>query len=68
MPLTKTQDKVYRFIKRYNLNKGWSPTYGEIARYMGYRSNNAAYETVRAIAKKGYLTTRPGEMRGIVVL
>lgn len=66
--LTPTQRKIYSYIKRYTTRNGEPPSYGDIAAYMGYRSHNAAFEAVRAIARKGCLSTTPGEIRGIVVL
>lgn len=43
------------------------PTMREIAQTMGYKSDNAAYEHLRAIAKKGYIELG-GKSRGIRLL
>ena len=54
--LTLTQESVYEFIKEFLINNHCTPTNQEISTHFGWKSANAAYEHVKYIAKKGYLT------------
>ncbi len=54
--LTLIQESVYEFIKEFLINNHSTPTNQEISHHFGWKSANAAYEHVRYIAKKGYLT------------
>jgi len=44
------------------------PTRAEIADHMGFRSANAAEDHLRALARKGAISLKPGTSRGIRVL
>lgn len=64
-PLTPRQAEILDFIRCSIASNGYPPTRAEIATHFGFLSQNAAFEHVRAIAKKGYLTLLPNISRGI---
>lgn len=63
--MTARQAEVFNFIKSFQEKEGWPPTRKEIAAHFGFRSLNAAEDHIKALAKKGYLTTLTGRARGI---
>lgn len=65
--LTKIQRQVLDFIKETLLEERTPPTMHEIAVYMGYRSDNAAYQHLQALERKGYIQLS-GLSRGIELL
>ena len=67
MDLTKTQQKIFDFVVNSIAEDNMPPTMREIAQAMGYKSDNAAYEHLRALAKKGYVELG-GKSRGIRLL
>ena len=63
--LSFNQSNILEFIRKCIDREGVSPTYREIARHFGYRSPKGAFDHVRALEKKGYVTRRPRLSRGI---
>lgn len=66
--LTRRQQQILEFIQRYSEQAGMPPTRAEIAAHMGFRSANAAEDHLRALARKGAISLKPGTSRGIRVL
>ncbi|HSH41675.1 MAG TPA: transcriptional repressor LexA [Arenicellales bacterium] len=66
--LTRRQQQILEFIQRYSEQAGMPPTRAEIAEHMGFRSANAAEDHLRALARKGAISLKPGTSRGIRVL
>lgn len=64
--LTRIQQKVLEYIQQSIAERQMPPTVHEIAQYMGYRSDNAAYQHLNALKRKGVLELR-GHSRGIVL-
>ncbi|GIX21841.1 MAG: LexA repressor [Gammaproteobacteria bacterium] len=64
MELTARQRAVLEFVKRSMLERQRPPTVHEIAEHMGYRSDNAAYQHLKALERKGVLVLS-GRSRGI---
>ncbi|HEX7027777.1 MAG TPA: transcriptional repressor LexA [Gammaproteobacteria bacterium] len=62
--LTAIQLKILDFIKASLAERRMPPTVREIAEYMGYRSDNAAYQHLQALQRKGVLELE-GRSRGI---
>lgn len=65
MPKTKLTDRqrrVLTFIKNYIHEKGYPPSMRDIADGMGF-SQKAAFDYLRAIKKKGYITSLAGQPR-----
>lgn len=62
--LTAIQLKILDFIKASLAERRMPPTVHEIAEYMGYRSDNAAYQHLQALQRKGVIELE-GRSRGI---
>ncbi|MEE9397200.1 MAG: transcriptional repressor LexA [Methylococcales bacterium] len=65
--LTAKQQKILAFIKQSIVERQMPPTVHEIAEYMGYRSDNAAYQHLNALKNKGAIRME-GHSRGITLL
>ncbi len=65
--LTKIQQQILNFIRENLLEYRTPPTMHEIAVYMGYRSDNAAYQHLQALERKGCIQLN-GYSRGIELL
>jgi repressor LexA len=63
--LTPKQQRVVDYIRDHCQRERTSPTLKEIGGHLGYRSLNAVREHLRLIEKKGYLTLKTGQARGI---
>jgi len=63
--LTPRQSEVLEAIKVHIEKVGFPPTLVELAGLIGCSSQNAAAEHVKALKKKGYITTASGVARGI---
>jgi repressor LexA len=65
--LTSIQKKILEFIKQSVAERQMPPTVHEIAEYMAYRSDNAAYQHLSALERKGFIRLK-GHSRGIGLL
>lgn len=63
-PLTPKQKKILDFLKTSIADNGFPPSYREIAAEFGYSSVATVAQYMKALEKKGYLSTRP-EARSI---
>jgi repressor LexA len=66
-PLTPRQQQVLSFIERQQREKGLPPTTREIQAHFGFRSQTAAMNHLRVLAKKGAIEKSPGKARAAVV-
>jgi repressor LexA len=66
-PLTPRQQQVLDFIERQQREKGLPPTTREIQAHFGFRSQTAAMNHLRVLAKKGAIEKSPGKARAAVV-
>ena len=64
---TPAQTQVFDFIVKFMEERRMPPTVHEIAAHMGYRSDNAAWQHLSALARKGILRLE-GRSRGITML
>ena len=55
MGLTPAQERVYRFVRDTLQQQGYSPSYEEIRRHLGFRSLNAVYKHLKQLEQRGYL-------------
>ena len=67
VPLTSEQERVYAFIIDWLNKAGFPPTAREIAKGLGYRSQNNVRQHLHLIEKKGYLRIATGKARGIQI-
>ncbi|PWN56107.1 transcriptional repressor LexA [Abyssibacter profundi] len=63
--LTRRQTEVLDFIRQFAESESMPPTLHEIAKGMGFSSDNAARDHVRALARKGAIDLVEGTSRGI---
>lgn len=66
--LTKRQRRVLSFVERFIKKHEIPPTRAEIAKGLGFASDNAAQEHLKAIERKGYITLKPLVSRGVTVI
>lgn len=66
-PITERQQQVLNALVDFHNLHGYPPTYSELARLISVASGNAAFEHLRALEKKGYITIASGIARGIKV-
>jgi repressor LexA len=64
--LTPIQSQVLEFIERFMEERRMPPTVREIREHMGYRSDNAAWQHLQALGRKGVLKL-DGRSRGITL-
>lgn len=57
MGLTPAQERVYRFVRDYLQQHGYSPSYEEIRRHLGFQSLNAVYKHLKQLEQRGYLSS-----------
>lgn len=64
-PISAVQRSILEFVARYQSDLGGMPTRVEIARAFGWKSANAAEESLQALERKGYVLLASGRSRGI---
>jgi repressor LexA len=64
-PITARQREVYVWIANYVAERGYSPTFREIAKAFGWKSANAVVCHLVPLRKKGFLTWEEGAYRTI---
>ena len=64
---TPIQKTILEFIKQSVAERQMPPTVHEIAQHMAYRSDNAAYQHLSALERKGFIRLK-GHSRGIALL
>jgi repressor LexA len=55
--LTPAQEKVLRFIREYITRHGYSPSYEEVRRHLGFKSLNSVYKHLKQLEGRGYVRT-----------
>ena len=55
--LTPAQEKVFRFVREYITRHGYSPSYEEVRRQLGFKSLNSVYKHLKQLEGRGYLKT-----------
>jgi repressor LexA len=63
--LTNRQKQVLDFINGFLIQNAYPPTVREVADHFGFKSPRAAHDHMRALQRKGYLTTDPRKPRTI---
>lgn len=63
--LTARQQEVLRFIEEFRLYHSYSPSTRDIAYHFCF-AQNAVMNHLRALKRKGYITSQPGDARTIV--
>lgn len=68
MSLTPRMKDTLDFIVEFQVEKGYSPTFREIANGIGVSSTSRVQVLVNALKDRGYISTRAGGRRMIDVL
>lgn len=64
--LTKRQKEIVDFIRTYTEDRGYAPSYREIAEELGLSSTATIHEHIKGLEKKGYLRVgEKGEARAL---
>ncbi len=66
--MTPSQQRALEFIQAYILRNGQSPTYPEIAKGIGIKSQGTAHRYVKALVEEGLLLNEDGLHRGLRLL
>lgn len=66
--MTESQKRTLDFVQAYILRNGVAPTYPEIAKGIGIKSQGTAHRYVKALVEKGYLLNEEGLHRGLRLL
>lgn len=66
--LTKRQKQVLDFIQQYQHSRGVTPSLREIASEFGFNSMTSAVDHVRALRKKGLVSSQPRRARSLRVV
>lgn len=67
--LTERQSEVLAFIRRFIGERGFSPSYQEIAEGVGLVSKSNAYTLVGALVERGYVSRpRGGRARTLAII
>ena len=64
-PLTDKQLALLHWIRRYISERGYAPSFADIAKEFCFASRNAAHGHVLALKRKGYLAHDPNVARSI---
>lgn len=65
--LTERQKQILDFIVSFRSNKGYAPSFRQIATHFGIASTNGVKRHLDALSKKGFITLDNNISRGIVV-
>lgn len=65
MAITPKQKAVFQYIKSYLSEKGFSPTFNEIANHFGYKSKGTVYKHIKALKQKGLIQQDWNRVRSI---
>ncbi len=53
--ITPAQQKVFSFVREYINRHGYSPSYEEVRRSLGFKSLNSVYKHLKQLERRGYL-------------
>ena len=65
MPLTRRQRQILDYIQAYIEERGYSPSFEEIARYLNVASLNGVYKHLRALEERGFIRRLSNQARSI---
>jgi repressor LexA len=65
MPLTKRQKEILDYIERFIEDRGYAPSFEEIAESFGYSSLATVHEHLSNLERKGYIRKSYNESRSI---
>lgn len=65
--LTLRQHEILKFIEKHHVSHSYAPSYREIQHHFGYNSVGTVYNLIRALKKKGFLSTGNGAHRSFEI-
>jgi len=68
MPLTKRQREILTYLDTYSEDKGYAPSFEEIAEHFNYNSLATVHEHLSNLERKGYIKRSYNESRAIEIL
>jgi repressor LexA len=68
MPLTKRQREILTYLDAYSEDKGYAPSFEEIAEHFNYNSLATVHEHLSNLERKGYIKRSYNESRAIEIL
>jgi len=68
MPVTRRQREILDFISGHLDDKGYAPSFEEIARQFGFRSLATVHEHLTNLERKGYIRRAHNESRAIEIV
>lgn len=68
MPLTKRQREILTFLQSYAEDRGYAPSFEEIAEEFNYNSLATVHEHLSNLERKGYIKRSYNESRSIEIL
>src|SRR6478736_6817057 len=68
MPLTRRQSEILSYLQRHILDRGYAPSFEEIAEQFGFQSLATVHEHLTNLERKGYIRRSYNESRSIEVL
>src|SRR5437773_12549030 len=68
MPVTRRQREILDYIGKHIEEKGYAPSFEEIARQFGFQSLATVHEHLTNLERKGYIRRTHNESRAIEVV
>ena len=68
MPLTKRQSEILKYLQEHIRDKGYAPSFEEIAEHFSFQSLATVHEHLTNLERKGYIHRTHNESRAIEVL
>ena len=68
MPLTKRQSELVNYLRQFIAERGYAPSFEEIARQFNYNSLATVHEHLSNLERKGYIKQSYNESRAIEIL
>ena len=68
MPLTKRQSEILKYLQEHIRDRGYAPSFEEIAEHFGFQSLATVHEHLTNLERKGYIHRAHNESRAIEVL
>jgi repressor LexA len=68
MSLTKRQSEILNFLQSHIRDRGYAPSFEEIAKHFGFQSLATVHEHLTNLQRKGYISRAHNESRAIEVM
>lgn len=65
--MTRRQKELFDYICGYWAERGYAPSYEEMALAMGIVSKSGIHRMVKALTERGFVNSLPGKARSVVL-